>query len=372
MANVTEAELKQIAKLYLDSNKIAVNNFNVTKDNIIGAVDKIGKMEMIDSTFYDKLTELDGDNLPLGKTIEEYYQDLIKPVDWDRDVDGSKAKRFWSPTYRPVAYSYSLGRKVIPLSIPNGDIDRAVNSTEQSATIIAKMTKRVSDSKAVYKYALKRGMIGKLIEKVKQAYTNSATYTNATTDIVEGNTYKDSTGAYAICVESKTHASGDTWQSLINGGYLVPMQMQQTIAKPVDTATGEAFLVALKEAAENAQDVSEGFSFNGNTIGAEYGVTLYVKQGVMPTVQVQTLAGAINKEALNVDVKIKVIKDFGANSGSTYAVLVDERGLKLHNDYDAMREDSNGFGDFVSLFDHTEYTAFISRNTFVKIFNAQE
>ena len=70
MANVTEAELKQIAELYLDSNKIAVNNFNVTKDNIIGAVDKIGKMEMIDSTFYDKLTELDGDNLPLGKTIE--------------------------------------------------------------------------------------------------------------------------------------------------------------------------------------------------------------------------------------------------------------------------------------------------------------
>ena len=114
MANVTEAELKQIAELYLDSNKIAVNNFNVTKDNIIGAVDKIGKMEMIDSTFYDKLPELDGDNLPLGKTIEEYYQDLIKPVDWDRDVDGSKAKRFWSPTYRPLSYSYSLGRKVIP------------------------------------------------------------------------------------------------------------------------------------------------------------------------------------------------------------------------------------------------------------------
>lgn len=372
MANVTEAELKQIAELYLDSNKIAVNNFNVTKDNIIGAVDKIGKMEMIDSTFYDKLTELDGDNLPLGKTIEEYYQDLIKPVDWDRDVDGTKAKRFWSPTYRPLSYSYSLGRKVIPESIPNGDIDRAVNSIEQSATIIAKMTKRVSDSKATYKYALKRGMIGKLIEKVKDAYTNATRYVSNTTDIVEGNTYVNTDNSiYAICVKSKQHLESDTFDLLINSGYLVPMQMQQTIAKPVDTATGEAFLVAVKEAVEHANDVSEGFSFNGNTIGAEYGLTLYVKQGVMPTVQVQTLAGAFNKDELNTGVKIKVIKDFGANSGSTYAVLVDERGLKLHTDYDAMREDSNGFGDFVSLFDHTEYTAFISRNTFVKIFNAQ-
>lgn len=369
MAKLSDAEIKKVAELYLDSNKIAVNNFNATKDNIIGAVDKIGKMEMIDSTFYDKLTELDGDNLPLGKTIEEYYQDLIMPVDWDRDVDGTKAKRFWSPTYRPVAYSYSLGKKVIPESIPNNDIDRAVNSVEQSANIIAKMSKRISDSKAVYKYTLKRGLIGKLIEKVKDAYTNATNYTT-NTNIVEGGTYTDRKIEYAICVKSKTYASGDTWQTLIDGGYLIPMQMQQTIAKPVDTATGEAFLVAVKEAVEHAQDVSEGFSLNGNTIGAEYGLTLYVKQGVMPTVQVQTLAGAINKEELNTGVTIKVIKDFGANSGSTYAVLVDPRGLKLHTDYEAMREDSNGFGDFVSLFDHTEFTGFISRNTFVTIFNA--
>lgn len=40
-------------------------------DNFVGLLDKIGKQITIDGGFYDKLPELDGEELPLGKTVEE-------------------------------------------------------------------------------------------------------------------------------------------------------------------------------------------------------------------------------------------------------------------------------------------------------------
>ena len=88
----------------------------------------------------------------------------------------------------------------------------------------------------------------------------------------------------------------------------------------------------------------------------------------MPSLEVDTMAGAFHLEKLNTGVEAKVIKDFGNTSTKAYAILMDRRGAKLHADYEAVRENFNGFGDFVSLFSHIESTAFISRNCFVKIF----
>ena len=42
--------------------------------------------------------------------------------------------------------------------------------------------------------------------------------------------------------------------------------------------------------------------------------------------------------------------------------------MRLHNTYMATREDFNGKGDFVNLYRHTEDTATLSRNTFVKVY----
>jgi len=80
---------------------------------------------------------------------------------------------------------------------------------------------------------------------------------------------------------------------------------------------------------------------------------------------------------MTVPVTQKVIKDFGACAADyanktafdkVYAVMVDPRGLRLHKDYEAMRNQMNGFGDFISLFMHMDYTAFGSRNTFICLF----
>ena len=372
MAKLSLAELKAAAASYCDSSKIAVNSFSVTRDNIVGLLDKIGKIVQLDTTFFDKLPELDGEVLETGKTVEEYYQDLILPVDYNQDADGSRVMKFYSPTYRPVAYSYSLGKKIIPTSIPNNNIERAVNNLGQFVDIVATQEKRLSDSKAAWKYEVKREMLGKLCDKVAAAYSGATAYTQNSTVCAEGTYYKwtdsDSVNHFAVCVVGQAAAVNKSGNELEAAGVLIELQMMEEVPVPEDSTTGENFIKALKNAVEKAQDISEGYSLNGNTIGAEQGLALYVKQGVMPSLEVDTMAGAFHLEKLSTGVEAKVIKDFGATTTKAYAILMDRRGAKLHIDYEAVREAFNGFGDFLSLFSHIESTAFISRNCFVKIF----
>ena len=369
MAKLSLAELKSAVASYVGSNKVAYASFSETRNNIVGLLDKIGKIVQLDTSFFDKLAELDGEELSYGKTIEEWYQDLIMAVDYNQDADGSRALKFYSPTYRPVCYNVSLGKKMIATSIPNNNIERAVHNEGQFVDIISTMTKRLSDSKALWKYDCKRELLGKLCDMAVASYSGATAYVDATTDITEGTFYKQGSPAkYGVCVKAKTHAVGDTWAGLIAGGYIILIDFVKEVAVPEDTSTGEAFIKALKEKVEQAQDVSEGNSLNGNTIGAEEGLALYVKQGVMPSLEVDTMAGAFHLEKLNTGVEAKVIKDFGSTTSKAYAILMDRRAVRLHVDYEAVRENFNGAGDFLNLFSHIELTGFVSRNAFFTIF----
>ena len=88
----------------------------------------------------------------------------------------------------------------------------------------------------------------------------------------------------------------------------------------------------------------------------------------MPTLKVQTLAGAFHREELAIPAEIVVIPDFGNADADFYAVLVDRRIMRLHNTYRAVRENQNGQGDFLNMFYHTENTAHVSRNCFVRVY----
>lgn len=367
MAKLSLAELKSAVASYVGSNKVAYQSFSETRNNIVGLLDKIGKIIQLDTSFFDKLEELNGEDLNYGRTIEEWYQDLVMAVDYNQDTDGSRALKFYSPTYRPVCYNFSLGKKVIATSIPNNNIERAVHNEGQFVDIISTMTKRLEDSKALWKYQTKRELLGRLCDLAEGAYTNATAYVDATTDVAEGTFYKQSTN-YAVCVKAKTHAVGDTWATLVAGGYLIPIKFVREVAVPIDSTTGEAFIKAMKESVEIAQDVSEGYSLNGNTIGAEQGLALYVKQGVMPSLEVDTMAGSFHLEKLAIGVEAKIIKDFGDTNSKAYAILMDNRAVRLHVDYEAVRENFNGAGDFLNLFAHLECTGFISRNCFFTIF----
>ena len=80
MAKLSLAELRTAVASYVGSNKVAYSSFSETRNNIVGLLDKIGAIVQLDTSFFDKLPELEGTQLSYGRTIEEWYQDLIEAV----------------------------------------------------------------------------------------------------------------------------------------------------------------------------------------------------------------------------------------------------------------------------------------------------
>ena len=320
MAKMTLNELNSFVATYVDKAKQA-GAWNGTTNNIFGLMDKVGKQITVDGNFEDKLPELDGEDLPYGKTIEEWFVDLILPQTYTAPENGQTyGVQYAKPTVENAAYSYTLGRRKIPVSKPYDDYERAALGATEAANFSTKIVERLYNSESLYRYAQKKQLLANVIAKAEAA-------TNATT-------------------------------------------LVQTIAVPVDTNTSEAFIKQVKEDVETASFANEGHNLGNCLIGATPRLTLYVKKGVMPTIEVDALAGAFNKGDLAIPAKIKVVDDFGDNASGAYAMLVDERGVKLHNGYRAIRTDEHGGEDFVTFTLHSENTGFISKYTFVKVYKS--
>ena len=316
MAKMTISGLQTLAKTYVAAAKQA-GTWTNSSDNLYKAVDKIGKMVMIDGQFIDKLPELDGDELPLGKTIEEYFIDLTLPEAYANiTTEAGKDKAPALPTVENCSYSYSLGREKIKTTVPYNNVERAARSVEDASNMITKILERLGNSYEMFKFAAKKQLLGNAADKA------------------------------------------------------VTAKLVTTIAKPVDTATSEAFIKQIKQDVETASFPNEG-GLNASLIGAAPELVLYVKKGVMPIVEVDALAGAFNEGRLAIPAKVKVVDDFGSmtNTG-VYAILVDPRGIKLHRDYHAIRQSENADGDFINYVDHSEHTGFISKNVFIKAYKA--
>lgn len=361
-------QLKAAAAEYITANGVSYATFNATANNTALLLDKVGEIITLDTEFIDKLEIFDGNDLPFGKIIEEWQQDLMLPEAYSSSGDGAMSPH--DPTYRPPFYSYSAGKKVIPTTIRNNDLERAVNDLAQFSELIAMKTKRLYDSVAAWRYECKREILAKLIGFVAGVKSGASAYATNQNYSVGAYVKSGSPSQYGVVVKPITSGASDTnsWANAKANGYVIVLDLDEEIAVPVDTSTGEAFIKAVKKAVEVSQDMSEGHSLNGNTLGASYGLVLLVKQGVIPSLEVDTLAGAFQLEKLAMPVEIRVIKDFGSDTSGVFAMLVDRRGIKLHNSYRAVRENLNGAGDFLNIFYHTEDTAFVSRNTFVRVF----
>ena len=328
MAKMTLESLKTFATSYVAAAQQA-GTWQETHNNLYKVLDKVGKMITLDGEFQDSLPELSGDDLPLGKTIEEYFIDLTMPVDFKApDNSGTgyaeAALKPYLPDTEEPAYSYSLGRKVLPTTIPYDNVERGAVNAEAAGNMIAKVTEKFADSGSLYRYALKKQLIGNMISKA------------ITVDAGEG-------------------------------------KIVSTIAKPVDTATGEAFIKEVKTIKENFEFANEGNCLSKALIGKtpESNLMLYIKKGVLPSLEVDTLTGAYHLDKIAIPCRVKVVDDFGSADESVFAVMLDSRGVKLHKDYLTTKAQENGFSDFVNLFEHSEYTGFISKFTAVHVFKAQ-
>ncbi len=374
MAKLSYEELKAYLNGLVTKAKISNPSFSETRDNVVGLLDKVGAIITLDTDYrQDKLFEFDGMYMSFGKTIEEYQQDLIMPSDYDSDGAGALSPS--DPSYRPVTYSYTLGRKKIKTTIRNNNIERAVHFEAQLVEIVAIQYKRLEDSMAVYRYGVKREMLAKYIALAEEVEATTKTFAASTAYNVGEYVRKGSTGdnakIFAVVVKAIASSSTHTWAQAVEAGEIIEEHLFETLAVPTDASSGEAFIKSVKKSLEVASDLNEGHSLNGNSLGAISNLKLIVKQGVIPSLQVDTMAGAFHSEDLAIPADVIVVKDFGSADSKYYAVLMDSRGMRLHNTYNATRENANGDGDFLNIFRHTEDTAFVSRNTFIKVFKSE-
>lgn len=318
MAKMTLSNIASAMATYVDSANIA-GTYSPTYNNFGSLLDKIGKMITIDGLYNDKLTEMDGEDLPLGKTIEEWFMDLTLPTAYSNiTAEGAKDIVPALPTVEDAFYSYTLGRQKIKTTVPYDNFERAMLTSADSGNFGAKILERLQNSYDITKYNIKKQLIGRFSDAV-----------------------------YAV--------------------------NKKVMDKPVDTTTGEAFLKDVKAACEEASFANEKSLTSGAVIGVAPSLTLYLKTGIMPSVEVDVLAGAFNPEKLGLpaNVTVKIVDGFGTQTNTgVYALLCDSRAMKVYNGYNALRTSPNADGDFLNFVKHFELTAFYSKYAYGKVWSA--
>lgn len=321
MAKMTIANLKSFCNSYVATAKQA-GTWSATTANLFGLIDKIGRTVELKGIFNDKLPELNGDDLPAGKTIEETLIDLVLPAVYTGGVNSeSNATTEGAydivpvyPTIETAAYNYTLGRYKVKITRPYDYIEAGCNNEADVADRVEDIFWSLESSMSLTRYTLKKYLLGNAIGKA------------------------------------------------------ITATLKEELAVPTDTSTAEAFIKAVKDDVENASFAGEGKSLSGALIGASPRLVLYVKKGVMSSVEVDALAGAFHEERLALPAEVKVIDDFGGADSKVFAFLCDPRGIKLHNSYRAIRSKENADGDFINFVEHEENTGFISKHTFMKVY----
>ena len=310
---LTLETLKTAAATYVDATKQLQATFKPTVDDYTKCVCKIGKMATLYLPIADKLPELSGDNLPYGEIIEEFMVNDFLPEKYTY-VDQAGKKNARRATFAEAVYSYPLDQQKFELGVVRSQFQRVALGERSFSDLIANTLSTLDSSTNAWNYASKRQLIGNM---ATEAAKKSA--------------------------------------------------LVSTMAKPTDTATGEAFIKKVKELAEIASDMND-HNLASHVCGAAPRLKLFVKQGVMPSLEVDTMAGAFNEAKLAVPAEIKTVLDFGTADDKIYAILVDERAIKLHDDINKVTTDYTAGDDQDNFFRLLKQTGYISKFAFVHVF----
>ena len=315
MADFTITALETAAKNYVDATKQLQGTFTPTVDDFTKTVCKIGEMKTLYLPHIDKLPEMNGDNLPFGETIEEFMVNDFLPETFTY-ADGAPKKNAKRATFDQAVYSYALPEQLWELGVPRSQFQR-VSLGQRSFTDLVSSTLMTLDSSAnAWNYAAKRRLLG-----------NAA-------------------------------------KAAVTAGLV------STKAKPDNTADGEAFIKEVKKCVEIASDMNDS-NLAKHTAAAAPSLTLYIKQGVIPSLEVDTMAGAFNEAKLAIPAKIKTVLDFGETAGEdagVYAILVDDRAIKLHDDILMVTSDYDGRMNQDNFYRHQKQTGFISKYGYIHVF----
>ena len=313
MAQLTIDGLKQAAANYVVATKQLQTTFTPTVDDFSKCVAKIGKMFTIVNPITDKLLELSGENLPFGSTIEEYFVQNLMPTKFTY-VDGSNKKNAKRATFAEAVYSYPLDEQIFELGVPRTQFQRVSLGQQSFSDLVSNTLVTLDSSYNAWQYAAKRQLLGNMATEAAKK------------------------------------------PALVS-----------TLAKPTDTATSEAFIKKVKDLGEIAKDMND-HNLGGEVAGATPSLMLYIKQGILSSLQVDCMAGAFNSSDLAVPAEIKTVLDFGTADESIYAILVDPRGIKLHDDINKVTTDYDGYMDQDNFWRHLQSTGFCSRYSFINVF----
>ena len=378
---LTLAELKALIASMYGSTAIASKDPQKLVNETAKVLNKIGLMVTIKGRYVDRLPEFDGPELPLGKTIEEYFMQLPKILAEDRS--GSEDGQPNDPSFLPASYSYSLPKKRIKQTRRYDEYEEACYNEAQFLDFIADIEQSINDATTVYKYGLKRELLGAGIALVESIVDGSngqtaadgtaiATYVAATANTLEQGAYvinpSDSTQKGVVIAEKGQIAANTAWADAVAAGKICVFDLVEEVAKPTNTDTGEAFIKKVLDDVEIASENSEGHSLNGACIGAVDDLRLYTLQGVRSVMAVDVKAGAFHRDELDLGAEMRSLPDFGSYNGNTWAVLTDSRTFVLFLGYLAMRVRENADGDFINFVRHLRFTPFMSRSTYIKLY----
>ena len=315
MATLTKEQLQTLAGQYVVATKQLQSTFTPTVDDFTKTVCKIGDMVTVYMPIVDKLPELNGNNLPFGEIIEEYMVNDFLPEKYTY-VDQAGKKNARRATFSEAVYSYPLEMQKFELGVVRTQFQRVSIGQQSFSDMVACTLSTLDSSYNAWNYASKRQLLG-----------------NAATEAAK------------------------------------KPALVSTLAKPTDTASGEAFIKKVKELVEIAKDMND-HNLATHVCGAAPSLKLYVKQGVMPSLEVDTMAGAFNEAKLAVPAEIKTVLDFGTADANIYAILVDERAIKLHDDINKVTTDYTAGDDQDNFYRLLKQTGFISKFAFIHVFKA--
>lgn len=365
---MTIAQVKSAINSMLKDTTTGNGTFTLTKDEISHLVTKIAFDLTIVGNYNDTLPELDGGEIPTGEIPEEYFSDLIMPIDYDKDGKNTLAPHRIS--YRPTSYSYPLPEKNFALTMDKVGNKKSFNSLDELSDYLANKIRRLGDSVSVWRYNQKCELLGKYADAALNVAKNAKVFA-ASTAYGAGESVKESDGAtetYVVQTDISS-SNAETFASLVTNGTLVKVALSAELDPVTDSATGEAFITQIKTDVEASAFASNEHNINGALQGA-YPLTLYVRKGILPPLEVQTLAGAFHEERLAIPATIKVVESFGTygEENNIMAMLIDPRGAKLFTNQIETDEQPNGEGHFYTIFQYRKETPFYSPNTFVKIY----
>ena len=298
--------IKPFVTSVLTEAKIAqdASAFQAVVNDTTGLVEKCMDQICLEQLYTDKLPELDGDEKEFGAYVEEYGMGLLLPKTATSLVDGeSYGIPYIAPAMQGTYHSWKLPEYIVAGSTSYQKYKSSMKDATAYSNYVANVIKQMVDSYNQTRFEEKKQLLGWAAENVA---------------------------------------------------------VSKTVAKPTNTETGEAFIKAVKDAVEEAsfaRDVTIGAkSF---TLGGAENFTLYITKGVKSVLDVNTLAGAFNGDALALPCKIKVVDDLG--SSNAWAMLVDNRAIKLFPNRNTVAEDINGYHDFVTMSRHVIDTPFVSK-----------